>query len=73
MKQLGAKVVLTEKAPFTDQKNYIQLSKRIAKEKKVNGSIKFKNLEKRIAVTPIPQKGIGKTINERLRRASFNE
>ncbi|MAI29597.1 MAG: threonylcarbamoyl-AMP synthase [Rickettsiales bacterium] len=27
---------------------------------------------KRIAVTPIPQKGIGKTINERLRRASVN-
>ena len=28
LKQLGAKVVLTEKAPFTDKKNYIQLSKK---------------------------------------------
>ena len=32
LKQLGAKVVLTEKAPFTDPKNYIQLSKKIAQE-----------------------------------------
>ena len=28
---------------------------------------------KRIAVSPIPNKGIGKTINERLYRASQNE
>ena len=28
LKQLGAEVVLTEKAPFTDPKNYIQLSKK---------------------------------------------
>ena len=37
LRQLGAEVVLTEKKPFTDQKNYIQLSKRIAEEKKLIG------------------------------------
>ena len=28
LRQLGADSFLTEKAPFTDQKNYIQLSKK---------------------------------------------
>ena len=34
LKQLGAELILTEKAPFTDKKNYIQLSKQIAKNRK---------------------------------------
>ncbi len=49
LRQLGAEVILTEKAPFTDQKNYIQLSKRIAKEKKANWSNQFDNLANRKA------------------------
>ena len=39
LKQLGAEVVLTEKAPFTDQKNYIQLSKKLLKKKMQIGPI----------------------------------
>ncbi len=49
LKQLGAKVVLTEKAPFTDPKNYIQLSKKIAQEKNANWSNQFDNLANRRA------------------------
>tara|TARA_B100001989_G_scaffold66655_1_gene45123 strand:+ start:13241 stop:14260 length:1020 start_codon:yes stop_codon:yes gene_type:complete len=49
LKQLGAKVVLTEKAPFTDPKNYIQLSKKIAEEKNANWSNQFDNLANRRA------------------------
>ena len=49
LRQLGAEVVLTKKAPFTDQKNYIQLSKKIAEEKKANWSNQFDNLANRKA------------------------
>ena len=49
LKQLGAEVVLTEKAPFTDKKNYIQLSKKIAQEKNANWSNQFDNLANRKA------------------------
>ena len=49
LKQLGAKVVLTEKAPFKDKKNYIQLSKKIAEEENANWSNQFDNLANRKA------------------------
>ena len=49
LKQLGAEVVLTEKAPFTDPKNYIQLSKKIAEEKNANWANQFDNLANRKA------------------------
>ena len=49
LRQLGAEVVLTKKEPFTDKKNYIQLSKRIAEEKKANWSNQFDNLANRKA------------------------
>ena len=44
LKQLGAEVVLTEKAPFMTQ-NYIQLSKKIAKEKMQIGQINLVTLQ----------------------------
>ena len=49
LRQLGAEVVLTKKAPFTDKKNYIQLSRKIAEEKKANWSNQFDNLANRKA------------------------
>ena len=49
LKRLGAKVVLTERAPFSDKKNYIQLSKRIAEETNANWANQFDNLENRRA------------------------
>lgn len=47
LKHLGAKVVLTEKAPFTDERNYIQLSKKIAKERRAIWANQFDNLANR--------------------------
>ena len=48
LKHLGAKVVLTEKAPFTD-KEYIQLSKKIAKDNNAIWANQFDNLANRKA------------------------
>ncbi len=47
LKHLGAKVVLTEKAPFSDERNYIQLSKKIAKERRAIWANQFDNLANR--------------------------
>ena len=49
LKYLGAKVVLTEKAPFTDKRNYIQLSKKIAKDNNAIWANQFDNLANRKA------------------------
>ena len=49
LKHLGAKVVLTEKAPFTDKRNYIQLSKKIAKDNNAIWANQFDNLANRKA------------------------
>ena len=49
LRNLGAEVVLTEKAPYTDKKNYIQLSKKIAEERNAIWSNQFDNLANRKA------------------------
>ena len=49
LKFLGAKVVLTEKAPFTDSRNYIKLSKKIAVDKNAMWANQFDNLANRKA------------------------
>ena len=49
LRHLGAEVVLTEKAPYTDKKNYIQLSKQIAKDRKAIWANQFDNLANRKA------------------------
>ena len=49
LKQLGSEVILTEKAPFTDKKNYIQLSRQIAKDRKAIWANQFDNLSNRKA------------------------
>ncbi len=49
LKTLGAEVILTDKAPFTDKKNYIQLSKQIARERGAIWANQFDNLANRKA------------------------
>ena len=49
LKFLGAEVILTEKAPYNDPKNYIQLSKKISEERKAIWTNQFDNLANREA------------------------
>ena len=49
LKHLGAKVVLTKQLPFTDPNNYIQLAKKLAKEKNAIWTNQFDNLANREA------------------------
>ena len=49
LKYLGAEVILTDQLPFTNPKNYIQLSKSIAKEKNALWTNQFDNLSNREA------------------------
>ncbi len=47
LKYLGAEVILTEQVPFENPKNYIKLSKRIAKERNAFWTNQFDNLANR--------------------------
>ena len=49
LQNLGAKVVLTKQLPFSDPNNYIQLAKKLAKEKNAIWTNQFDNLANREA------------------------
>ena len=49
LKYLGAEIILTDQVPFTNPKNYIKLSEKIAKEKNAYWTNQFDNLANREA------------------------